>query len=32
MYTMQRAEAVLNATEEEKGPWLDEDGVEVVTE
>ncbi|GAB7325943.1 hypothetical protein MBLNU13_g09994t2 [Cladosporium sp. NU13] len=30
--TMQRAEAVLNATEEEKGPWLDEDGVEVVTE
>jgi hypothetical protein len=23
---------VLNATEEEKGPWLDEDGVEVVTE
>jgi len=30
--TMQRAEAVLNATEEEKGPWLDEDGAEVVAE
>jgi hypothetical protein len=29
--TIQRAEAVLNATEEEKGPWLDENGVEVVT-
>lgn len=27
--TLQRADAVLDATEEEKGPWLDEDGVEV---
>lgn len=29
--TMARAEAVLNATKEEKGPWLDENGAEVVT-
>jgi hypothetical protein len=28
--TMRRAEAIHNATEEEKGPWLDEDGREVV--
>lgn len=27
--TLQRADAVLNATEEEKGPWVDEDGVQV---
>ena len=24
--TLRRAEGVLNATEEEKGPWLEEDG------
>jgi len=30
--TIQRANAVLDATEEEKGPWLDEDGQEVVLE
>lgn len=28
--TMQRAEAILDATDAEKGPWLDEDGQEVV--
>lgn len=28
--TMQRAEAIHNATEEEKGPWVDENGVEVL--
>jgi hypothetical protein len=28
--TMRRAEAIHNATEEEKGPWLNEDGREVV--
>ncbi|KAM0716922.1 hypothetical protein Q7P37_006774 [Cladosporium fusiforme] len=27
--TLKRAEAVLDATEEEKGPWVDEEGVEV---
>lgn len=30
--TIQRAEAMLNATEEEKGPWLDEEGNAVVAE
>jgi len=30
--TIRRAEAVLDATEAEKGPWLDEDGNEVTLE
>lgn len=28
--TMARAEALLNATEEEKGPWVDEEGRKVL--